>query len=163
MFNKDRLEERMRWTMLDLKRVRELRIKRANTDWWINSKAVVAENGKTYIGYYTDMGEIHMKELDAKCSKVPSRDFRLCTLNCTYADEHNSPSVCVLKSGRIIVAYTGHNVKNVRYRFTEKPYDISSFGQERALSYEGTVTYVQLYENTKKREVWMFSRVDGCK
>ena len=149
--------------MIDMKRTRELRIKRANTDWWIHSKAIVADNGKTYIGYYTDMGEIHIKELDAKCSKVPSRDYRLCTLNCTYGDEHNSPSVCVLKSGRIIVAYTGHNVTSVRYRFTEKPYDISSFGPERKLPYDGTVTYVQLYENTVKNQLWMFSRVEGCK
>ena len=149
--------------MINLERTKELRIKRANTDWWINSKAIVADNGKTYIGYYTDMGEIHIKELDAKCSKTPSRDFRLCTLNCTYADEHNSPSVCVLRSGRIIVGYTGHKVRHVKYRFTEKPYDISSFGPERYLPYDGAATYVQIYENTVRNEVWMFSRVDGYK
>jgi len=149
--------------MINVNSSKELRIKRANTDWWINSKAVVADNGKTYIGYYTDMGEIHIKELDAKCSKTPSRDFRLCTLNCTYADEHNSPSICVLKSGRIIVGYTGHNVKHLRYRFTQKPYDIFSFSEERFLPYDGNVTYVQIYENTKRNELWMFSRVDGYK
>ena len=52
--------------MIDLERSVLRKIKRANTDWWINSKAVVADNGKTYIGYYTDMGEIHIKEMDAK-------------------------------------------------------------------------------------------------
>ena len=147
--------------MIDTNRAREIRIKRANTDWWINSKAQVADNGKTYIGYYTDMGEIHIKELDAKCSREKSRDFRLATLNCTYADEHNSPSVCVLKSGRILVAYTGHKVNAVKYRFTRNPYDISSFSEERSLPYDGAATYVQVYENTVRGEVWMFSRVDG--
>ena len=117
----------------------------------------------TYIGYYNDMGEVHIKELDAKCSKTPSRDFRLCNLNCTYADEHNSPSVCVLRSGRIIVGYTGHQVNHVKYRFTQKPYDISSFCPERYLPYDGTATYVQIYENTVRNELWMFSRVDGYK
>ena len=149
--------------MINLSESKLRRIKRANTDWWINSKAIVADNGKTYIGYYTDMGEIHIKEMDAKCSKVPSRDYRLCTLNCTYADEHNSPSVCVLRSGRILVAYTGHKVKAVKYRFTEKPYDISSFCPERSLPYDGAATYVQVYENTLRNELWMFSRVDGYK
>ncbi|MBR7164846.1 MAG: BNR-4 repeat-containing protein [Clostridia bacterium] len=149
--------------MLNTDLAKERRIKRANTDWWIHSKAIVADNGMTYIGYYTDTGEIHIKEMDAKCSRTPSRDFRLCTLNCTYADEHNAPSVCVLKSGRILVAYTGHQVKAVKYRFTEKPYDISSFVAERELPYDGTATYVQIYENTVKNELWMFSRVDGYK
>ena len=36
----------------------ERRIKRANTDWWINEKAIVGMNSKTYIAYMTDMGEL---------------------------------------------------------------------------------------------------------
>ena len=94
--------------MIDLKRSREIRIKRANTDWWIHEKAIVGMNGMTYIAYMTDMGEIHLKELDAKCSRTPSRDVCLCRLNCNYADEHNAPSLCVLDNGTIVVAYTGH-------------------------------------------------------
>ena len=35
--------------MIDLHRSKEIQIKRANTDWWIHEKAIVAENGKTYI------------------------------------------------------------------------------------------------------------------
>ena len=147
--------------MLNLDRSKELRIKRANTDWWINEKAVVAANGLTYIGYVTDMGEIHVKELDAKCSKTPSRDVRLCRLNSNYADEHNAPSVCVTESGRIIVGYTGHMDRGVRYRMTGRAYDIMSFGREIFLPYEGRVTYVQLFENTKKDELWLFTRVNG--
>ena len=38
------------------------RIRRANTDWWINEKAIVADNGKTYIVYCTDVGEVHIRE-----------------------------------------------------------------------------------------------------
>lgn len=147
--------------MINLNEAKLRRIKRANTDWWINSKAVVADNGLTYIAYYTDTGEIHVKELDAKCRQSISRDVRLCDLNCAYADEHNSPSICVLKSGRIIVGYTGHNVKHLKYRVTTRPYDISSFGEERHLPYDGPVTYVQMYENTKRGELWLFSRVNG--
>ena len=86
------------------------KIKRGNTDWWINEKAIVGDNGKTYIVYYTDMGQIHIKELDNQCSKAPSRDFCLCRLNGAYADEHNSPSVCIFQDGRIMVAYTSHAV-----------------------------------------------------
>lgn len=147
--------------MIDMDNAKQLRIKRANTDWWINEKAIVADNGLTYIAYVTDMGEIHVKQLDAKCSKTPSRDVRLCTLNCNYADEHNAPSLCVLESGRIIVGYTGHYVKGVRYRITSKPYDLDSFSKERFLPYDGTVTYVQLFENTRRNELWLFTRVNG--
>ncbi len=137
------------------------KIKRANTDWWINEKAVVGANGKTYIAYVTDMGEIHVKELDAKCSKEPSRDVRLCVLNHNYSDEHNAPSVCILENGKILVSYTGHQVRYITYRITEKPYDIMSFGPEHRLTYDGNVTYAQVFENTVRNEIWMFSRVNG--
>ena len=60
--------------MIFLNQAQEKRIKRANTDWWINEKAMVGNNGLTYIAYVTDMGEVHVKELDTKCSKTPSRD-----------------------------------------------------------------------------------------
>lgn len=147
--------------MIDFERSKEVRIKRANTDWWINEKAVVGDNGKTYIVYITDMGEVHIKELDTKCSKTPSRDYRLSRLNCTYADEHNAPSVCILSSGRILVAYTGHTADRcVRYRITEKPYDISSFGPEKEIPTGGLTAYAQVFENTEKKQIWLFTRVD---
>lgn len=138
-------------------------IRRANTDWWINEKAIVGMNGKTYIGYMTDTGEIHIKELDAKCSRAESRDVCLTRLNCAYADEHNAPSVCVLASGRIIVCYTGHNESSaLSYRVTERPYDILSFGPEKHLSYSrGNATYAQIFENETRGEVWLFTRVGG--
>ena len=146
--------------MINFENAKELRIKRANTDWWINEKAVVGANGHTSITYVTDMGEIHIKDLDAKCSKTPSRDFRLCTLNCDYADEHNAPALCIMESGKIFVGYTGHYVKALRYRVTEKPYDISTFSSEIRLPCNGSVTYVQIFENTQKNELWLFTRVN---
>ena len=147
--------------MIMKERTKEVRIKRANTDWWINEKAIVADNGITYIAYVTDMGEIHVKEIDAKCSRSLSRDVRLCRLNCLYSDEHNAPSLCVLKNGRIIVAYTGHaQTPTLKYRVTEKPYDIFSFGEEHTLFYDKSVTYAQLFENEKQDQLWLFTRVD---
>ncbi len=142
-------------------RSREVRIKRANTDWWIHEKAMVGANGLTYIVYCTDMGEIHIKELDAKCSRAPSRDFTLCRLNCNYADEHNAPSLCVTEDGTIIVAYTGHAATaTLKYRVTTRPYDIFSFGPEKTLRYDKSVTYAQLSENSSRGELWLFCRVD---
>jgi len=146
--------------MINLEKSREIRIKRANTDWWINEKSIVGDNGKTYIAYMTDMGEIHLKELDAKCSRALSRDVTVCRLNCFYSDEHNSPSLCILQDGRIVIAYTGHAATaTLTYRITEKPYDIFSFGPEIVLNYKSSVTYAQLFENTAKHELWLFTRV----
>lgn len=151
--------------MIHTEDCRKIKIKRANTDWWINEKAIVGKNGRTYIAYVTDMGEIHVKEFDAKCSKTPSRDVCLCWLNNNFADEHNAPGMCIMEDGRIIVAYTGHsssgNVGYLRYCITEKPYDIGSFGPEQRLEFPGGVTYVQLSENTKKHQLWCFTRVNG--
>ena len=58
--------------MIDFENATLRKIKRANTEWWINERAVVGENGMTYITYMNDMGEIHIKEFDAKCSKTQS-------------------------------------------------------------------------------------------
>ena len=146
--------------MIISQRTVERRIKRANTDWWINEKAIVGVNGKTYIAYCNDIGEIHVKEIDAKCSRALSRDVCLCRLNGAYADEHNSPSVCVLESGRILVVYTAHAANaTLKYRVTEKPFDLFSFGPERTLVYGGRVTYAQVFENIKRHEIWLFTRV----
>ncbi len=122
---------------------------------------MVGNNGKTYLAYYTDMGEIHVKEFDAKCSRAESRDVCLCRLNCNYADEHNAPSICVMEDGTIIVVYTGHGVTNdVHYRVTAKPYDIYSFGEEKKLLYKASATYAQISENVSKGELWFFCRVN---
>lgn len=146
--------------MIDFENARLLRIKRANTDWWIHEQAMVGANGITYIAYYNDIGEIRVKELDAKCSRTPSRDVCLCRLNCTFADEHNAPSLCVMEDGTIIVAYTGHAANHkLTYRVTQRPYDLSSFGPEQTLQYNASVTYVQLSENVKRGELWLFTRV----
>lgn len=146
--------------MISIDRSKEVRIKRANTDWWINEKAIVGANGLTYIVYVTDMGEIHIKEFDAKCSKSISRDVCLCRMNCTYADEHNAPSLCILENGKIMVAYTGHAQNHtLKFRITERPYDIMSFGSEHTLTYDSNVTYAQVFENVKRKEIWLFARV----
>lgn len=147
--------------MIMKERAREVRIKRANTDWWINEKSIVGDNGMTYIAYVTDMGEIHIKEIDAKCSRSASRDVRVCRLNCFYSDEHNAPSMCIMRSGRIVVAYTGHaQTATLSYRVTKNPYDIFSFGEEHTLFYDKSVTYAQLFENEKQNQLWLFTRVD---
>lgn len=148
--------------MINLERTKEIRIKRANTEWWVNDRAVVGDNGMTYIAYMTDMGEIHLKELDAKCSRGVSRDVRLSKLNFNYADEHNAPSVCILESGKLLVAYTGHASGGVlHYRVTKRPYDIFSFGEERTIQFSASVTYAQMFENTARGEIWLFCRVDS--
>ena len=64
--------------MINTERTTELRIKRANTDWWLHEKAMVADNGKTYITYCTDMGEIHIKvPKSAACNKSSVQGFSL--------------------------------------------------------------------------------------
>lgn len=148
--------------MISMDRAIERRIKRANTDWWLNEKAIVGTNSMTYIAYITDMGELHIKEIDAKCSRNISRDVCLCRINCNYADEHNAPSICILENGKILVMYTGHAKNKVMYyRITEKPYDITSFGPEQTIAFNGYATYAQISENTKRKELWLFNRVDG--
>ncbi len=139
------------------------RISRANTDWWINEKAAVGPDGRTYIVYITDTGEIHIRQIDTVNPGAESRDFRLALINSSYSGEHDAPSMAFLPDGRIIVAYTGHGKQNaIRYRVTGKPCDIYSFGPEKTLDYGGhRVTYAQISFNEKLGQIWLFTRVDG--
>ena len=148
--------------LLDAERKVLNKIKRANTDWWINEKAIVADNGKTYIVYCTDVGEVHIREMDNLFKAVSGKDCCLTRLNCNYSDEHNSPSLCILSDGNMIVSYAGHNSEGaLRYRITERPYDIFSFGEEKSLVYGGSVTYAQMFEMKTLGEIWLFTRVNG--
>ena len=148
--------------MINMARSQEKRIKRGNTDWWIHEKSMVGRNGLTYIAYVTDVGEVHIKEMDAKCSRSISRDVCLCTLNCDYSDEHNAPSICVMDDGIIVVVYTGHAATHsLKYCVTQRPYDIMSFGPETDLPYTGSVTYAQLSYNSARKELWLFTRVSS--
>lgn len=69
--------------MINLEKSMERRIKRGNTDWWIHEPAMVGNNGKTYIGYMTDMGEIHGKELEKIwicLDAIRTEDIPVCTV-----------------------------------------------------------------------------------
>lgn len=136
------------------------RIKRANTDWWIREKAIVGDNGMTYIVYTTDTGEIHIRETDCRAPREPDRDFCLSRLNHDYSDEHNAPSLCILPDGRMIVAYAGHAAHGLSMRISSRPYDVYSFAPERTLDFDGSVTYAQMFYNAARGEVWLFCRVD---
>ena len=130
------------------------RIKRANTDWWIREKAIVGDNGMTYIVYTTDTGEIHIRETDCRAPREPDRDFCLSRLNHDYSDEHNAPSLCILPDGRMIVAYAGHAAHGLSMRISTRPYDVYSFAPERTLDFDGSVTYAQMFYNAARGAVW---------
>lgn len=148
--------------LIPMDRAVSRRIRRANTDWWIGEKAVVADNGLTYLVYVTDVGEIHIQSFSAKSRRIPTEDRCLCRLNTTYGDEHNAPSLCVTREGYLIVLYTGHNSGSCLYcRVSARPYDIDSFGPEQVLPYDGRVTYAQVFENTARGEIWLFTRVNS--
>lgn len=136
------------------------KIKRANTDWWIREKAIVGDNGKTYMVYCTDTGEIHIAEADFRAPREAVRDFCLSRLNHDYADEHNAPSLCILPDGRLIVSYAGHAAHGLSMRISARPFDIFSFEPEKKIEFEGGVTYAQMFYNTARGEIWLFCRVN---
>ncbi|MGI6279068.1 MAG: hypothetical protein ACOYJS_00725 [Acutalibacteraceae bacterium] len=60
-----------------------------------------------------------------------------------------------------MVTYTYHAANNsIRYRITEKTYDIFSFGPEHIIDYQYSVTYAQVFENIKHNKIWLFTRVN---
>lgn len=135
------------------------KIKRANTDWWIRERAVVGDNGMTYMVFCTDTGEIHIAEADFRAPRRAVRNYCLSRLNHDYADEHNSPSLCILPDGRLVVAYAGHAAHGLSMRISERPFDIYSFAPEKSLDFDGSVTYAQMFFNTARVELWLFCRV----
>lgn len=120
--------------------------------WWVYPLSVY-ENYTTYFGTINNVGMVHLNSFDHV-----SRKFDRVEVYQTETDDHNAPTVNILKDGRIAVIYARHGKeKQVRFRITEKPYDIHTLGAEKTLETPTVISYIQSYVDDNGR-IHIFTR-----
>ena len=108
---------------------------------------VVVGGGKPareYIGVVRDLGagEAKCDDIGIEVTRVNAKLLLLALGDAAYQRvPHNFQEALEFSaSGKIIVMYTGHGDDGyIKYRITDRPYDIESFGEEITLPYEGKV------------------------
>ena len=122
--------------------------------WVYLSFAEVLENLPENYPGKDELEKLFVKAVEGlvKYQAQSGRWRQVLTMEASYEETSCTAIFCMaLENGKIIVMYTGHAAMPVlRYRITEKPYDIYSFGSEHTLEYDGDITYAQIFENTKK-------------
>lgn len=120
--------------------------------WWVYPLSVY-ENYSTFFGTISDTGIVHLNVFDHV-----TRKFDRTEVYQSEIDDHNAPSVNILKDGRIAVIYARHGQeKQVRFRITEKPYDIHALGAEKTIATNTVISYVQSYVDDNNR-IHIFTR-----
>ncbi len=82
------------------------------------------------------------------------------------ADDHNVPALLPLPGGRLLSVYSRHGADgNIRYRFTENPFDYSLWSNERCIVRDAGITYANLHflerENGGRGRIYNFYRGEG--
>lgn len=92
----------------------------------------------TVIGYIDVHGSIKATQINNLTGKV---DEVLIRTN-IQPDDHNNPTFVMIPDGRIVVFYSRHTDEACFwYRVTEKPGDITTFGEEKCLETSANTTY----------------------
>lgn len=99
--------------------------------WFADPRAVYVSRPaeRIYAGWVDSTGSIFVGSLDPKTGKIASTNLR----DRFEKDDHANPALLVLPDGRIVVFYSAHGGmqdKGMRYRISERPGDITAWGDE---------------------------------
>jgi hypothetical protein len=81
-------------------------------------------------------------------------------------DDHASPGILLLPKGRLMVFYSSHAGKTIRYRTTSRPEDVTSIGRERRIPRAAQDKYgatypTPMYVRGERRKIWVVWRGKG--
>jgi BNR repeat-containing family member len=120
--------------------------------WWTQPRATRLGD-LLYLGGIDSGGAVFAATWDARDGTA-----RKTVLAQLESDDHNNPAL-VAEPGRPLLAlYSRHDADDaLRYRIGTRPGDISEWEDERALRFDGVVTYAQAH--VRGDEVHLFTRV----
>lgn len=107
--------------------------------WFQDPRAVHFEgrHDRTYFGWLSHDGDVIVASHDHNSGHTSTstlhRDFE--------ADDHDAPVFAIDQDGHVLVFYTKHVGPDIRWRRSTTPEDISSFGEEHAISPSDGHTY----------------------
>ena len=125
--------------------------------WWTNALALrhVGSKDQTYLSYVNEFGQMSLASYNHETGA-----FAYTTLADYERDDHNSAALTVLPNNKILAVYARHSKDHViRWRISDKPEDITSFGPEQTMNSAGSVTYIQLHR-ISDTEYRIFYRYD---
>ncbi|MBE7066758.1 MAG: hypothetical protein E7385_04310 [Ruminococcaceae bacterium] len=112
--------------------------------WWTNALAFryKGQKNQTYLSYVNEEGQMSLASFDHD-----KAEFNYSNLADFEKDDHNSAALTILPNGKILAVYARHSAdKFIRWRISNEPEDITSFGEEQRITSGGTVTYIQLHK-----------------
>lgn len=110
---------------------------------WFQERRVVATPEGTFLGWteFDVDGTIGVARFDHESGRFQV-NRRIGETPALAPDDHNAPAIYLRRDGRVMVFYTAHNRPDGnRYRVSEEPYRVDSFGPERSLPDDNESTY----------------------
>lgn len=122
--------------------------------WWTQPRA-------TRLGERLFLGGIDSRgEVFAAVVELGSGAVERSVLARLEPDDHNNPALVVAPGKRALAFYSRHDADEVvRYRIGARAGEISEWGEERLLRFDGITTYAQAH--VLGDEVHLFTRVGG--
>lgn len=87
------------------------------------------QHKRTYVGWLNGVGDVLIGHYDHTQDEIRTVTIR----RALHQDDHANPSLYIDRLGTITIFYSAHNGTAMFYRRTEKPEDITSFGEEKEL------------------------------
>jgi hypothetical protein len=81
-------------------------------------------------------------------------------------DDHAAPGILLMPRGRLMIFYSSHAGKAIRYRVTSRPEDVTSIGRERKVPRAAVDKYGATYPSPmrvpgERRPIWLIWRGKG--
>ena len=113
--------------------------------WFIDPRAVYhkGERERTWAGWVNDAGDIQVGAYDHASGEITRSTLH----EKLQVDDHDDPALLVRPDGRLTAFYSGHGGPEMYYRTTERPGDISAWGEERRLPVNTEGRYGYTYPN----------------
>lgn len=125
--------------------------------WFQDPRALrhVGAHDRTYVGWITRYGDVEIQIHDHDTGETART-----TLHADFEeDDHDAPSILVDSDGRLVVFYTEHGGPDIRYRISDEPEDITSFGEEDVIAPSSEHTYPNPYRLTAEgNRIYLFYR-----
>lgn len=133
--------------------------------WFQDPRAVhlVGRHDRTYVGYVTSGGSVEVVSQDSRTGALTHTVLHVGL----QKDDHAAPALEVLPTKQIAVFYSKHTGRDMYYRISRRPEDVSSFGVERRVGVNtaGSAGYTYanpIYLSAEKR-TYLFFRAANSK
>ncbi|EON76168.1 putative protein-signal peptide and transmembrane prediction [Lunatimonas lonarensis] len=123
---------------------------------WFQDDRAILRGDKVLFSGVTSTGDNTVTEWNLKTNQTHSFNLTQGTLP---PDDHNVSALMVRPDGRYLAVYAGHSIDSlVRFRLSDQPGDIRSWGPEETFKTNGRVCYSNVYRLSETEETFNFYR-----